>query len=261
MRIVKLASFLAPKLLPLAALAILAGCATPPPASDAEALAEFRATNDPLEPFNRAMYATHTAIDTVALRPVAQGYRAVLPQPVRTGVRNMLQNIRTPIVLVNDMLQGQPRRAGDTLGRFVLNTTIGLGGLFDVANDHFGVPYHNEDFGQTLASWGVGSGPYLFIPVLGPSNPRDLTGFAVDVATQPLTWFGQGLAVDIIAGSVAGLTVIDLRESYLDTLDEVTRTSLDPYATIRSASRQSRAAAIQNNDAAARAALRPAGSR
>jgi len=261
MRIVKLARFLAPKLLPLAALAVLAGCATPPPASDPEALAEYRATNDPLEPFNRAMYATHTAIDTVALRPVARGYRTVLPQPVRTGVRNALHNIRTPIVLLNDMLQGQPRRAGDTLGRFVLNTTLGLGGFFDVANDHFGVPFHNEDFGQTLASWGVGSGPYLFVPILGPSSTRDLAGTAIDLASHPMTWFGQGLAVDIISGTTAGLTVVDLREFYLDTLDEVSRTSLDPYATIRSASRQSRAAAIANNDAAAQAALRPAGAR
>ncbi len=167
-------------LLALAAAALLLiGCATPPPATDREALAEFRANNDPLEPFNRQMFGVHQVIDRNVLRPATVAYR-VLPDPVRSSVRNVLNNLRTPVVLLNDMLQGQPVRGGDTLGRFVINTTLGLGGLFDVADTYFGVPVHYEDFGQTLATFGVGEGPFLFIPVLGPSNPRDLTGAIVD---------------------------------------------------------------------------------
>jgi phospholipid-binding lipoprotein MlaA len=230
----------------LLALVLLAGCATRPDASDPEAVAEFQQTNDPAEPFNRTMYSVHEGIDRVVLRPVAVGYRAVVPQPVRSGVHNVLGNLRTPVILVNDMLQGEPRRAGDTLGRFVINSTLGLGGIFDVARDRFGVRGHSEDFGQTLARWGLGEGPYLFIPELGPSNPRDLTGFGLGIASDPLTWFGQGVAVDVLTGTRAGMTVVDTREELIEPLDAVERSSLDPYATLRSAYRQRRRAEIEN---------------
>ncbi|WP_164868024.1 MlaA family lipoprotein [Rhodovarius crocodyli] len=250
MRIEKLAGSMGLKakswIAPVAALALLAGCATAPPATDTEALAEFRATNDPAEPFNRAMFYANGLVDSVTLRPAAQAYRAVVPQPVRTGIRNFLQNARTPVILLNDVLQAEQRRGGDTLGRFVINTTLGLGGIFDVADAWFGVPHHAEDFGQTLAVWGVGSGPYLYLPLLGPTNPRDFVGLGVDIATNPMTWFGQGPTVDAIGYGVVGMTFLDAREGVLDTLDEVARSSLDPYATIRSATRQSRAAAIAN---------------
>lgn len=232
----------------VAAALVLTGCATPPPATDREAVAEFRANNDPLEPFNRRMFGVHQVIDRSVLRPATVAYR-VLPDPVRNSVRNVLNNLRTPVVLLNDMLQGQSVRGGDTLGRFVINSTLGIGGLFDVADTQFGVPVHYEDFGQTLATFGVGEGPFLFIPVLGPSNPRDLTGYGVDVAAQPLTWVGQGLTVSVLSGVRAGATVLDTRDYYFNTIDEVNRTSLDPYATLRSAYRQSRAAAIANRDA------------
>ncbi len=228
----------------------LGACATRPPADDPEAVAEFRQNNDPIEPFNRGAYAVHQAIDRTVLEPVARGYRAVMPNPVRRGVRNVLANLRAPVVLVNDVLQGEPRRAGDTLGRFVVNSTLGLGGLFDVAGTRMGVPGHTEDFGQTLAKWGVGEGPYLFIPVLGPSNPRDLTGFGVDIAANPFTWVGQGTTVDVLAGTRAGATVVDTRESLIETLDDVQRTSLDPYATLRSAYRQRRRAEVGNRTGA-----------
>jgi ABC-type transporter MlaC component len=155
-------------------------------------VAEFRQNNDPIEPFNRGAYAVHQAIDRNVLAPVARGYRAVVPTPVRLGVRNVLANLRTPVILVNDVLQGEPRRAGDTLGRFVVNSTLGVGGIFDVAGNRLGVRGHAEDFGQTFARWGVGEGPYLFIPVIGPSNPRDLTGFGLGIAADPLVWLGQG---------------------------------------------------------------------
>lgn len=235
-------------LLVLAALspALLGACATRPPADDPDAVAEFRQNNDPLEPFNRGAFAVHQTIDRYALAPVARGYRAVVPAPVRTGVRNVLANLRTPVVLANDILQGEPRRAGDTLGRFVVNSTLGVGGIFDVAGNRFGVRGHTEDFGQTFARWGVGEGPYLFIPVLGPSNPRDLAGFGLGVATDPLVWVGQGAAVDALLYSRTGATVVDTREDLLDTTDAVESTSLDPYATYRSAYRQRRRAEIEN---------------
>lgn len=242
--------FSAPLLLALAVpvFLMLAGCATRPPASDPEAVAEFEANNDPFEPFNRSMFAVHQAIDAAILRPINVAYR-VLPQPVRNSVSSVLNNIRTPVVLLNDMLQGQPRRAGDTLGRFVVNTTVGLGGIFDVADSYFGVPVHYEDFGQTLATFGVGEGPFLFLPVLGPSNPRDLFGYGVDSAAQPLNWFGQGLAVSILSGVRGGAIVLDNRDYYFEAIDDLNRTSLDPYAALRTARRQSRAAAIANRDA------------
>lgn len=225
---------------------LLAGCATRPPADDPEAVAEFRENNDPAEPFNRAMLDVHQAIDRSVLVPVARGYRAVVPAPVRTGVRNVLGNLRTPVILVNDMLQGEPRRAGDTLGRFVINTTLGLGGIFDVAASRFGVRGHSEDFGQTFARWGVGEGPFLFIPILGPSNPRDLTGSVADVAADPLSWFGQGIVVSALTGTRAGMTVVNTREGLLDPLAQLEQGSIDYYATLRSIYRQRRQAEIAN---------------
>lgn len=229
----------------------LSGCATRPPADDREALEEFRATNDPIEPWNRAMYDVHQAIDTAVLRPVAVGYRAVVPPPVRTGVSNVLSNLRSPVILMNDALQGETQRFGTTLGRFLLNSTLGLGGILDVAKD-FGLPPHTEDFGQTFAVAGVEEGPFLFIPILGPSNPRDLLGFGVGIAADPFTWvnFGSRDAMDIANYIRTGATVVSTRESLLDPLDEVQRTSLDPYATLRSAYRQQRAREIANTPAA-----------
>jgi phospholipid-binding lipoprotein MlaA len=249
-------------LLPVLALLMpwLAGCAERPNPTDPDAVAEFRFNNDPIEPFNRTMYSVHRGIDRVVLRPVAVGYRKVVPQPVRTGIRNVLGNLRTPVILANDMLQGESRRAGDTLGRFLINSTLGLGGIFDVAGNQLGVRGHAEDYGQTLAVWGVGEGPYLFIPVLGPSNPRDLTGFGLGIAADPLTWIGQGVAVDALTYTRAGLFVVDTRESLIDPLDAVERESLDSYATLRSAYRQRRNAEIRNAlEGAAPAAAGPTG--
>ena len=236
----------APLLLLAAALPALGACATRPPADDPEAVAEFRQNNDPIEPFNRGSFAVHQAIDRNVLRPVARGYRAVVPNPVRLGIRNVLANLRSPVILANDILQGEPRRAGDTLGRFVVNSTLGLGGIFDVAGTRMGVRGHTEDFGQTFARWGIGEGPFLFIPVLGPSNPRDLTGFGFDIAANPLTWVGQGATVDALQWSRAGATVVDTREDLLDATDDVERSSLDLYSTYRSAYRQRRRAQIEN---------------
>ncbi len=222
----------------------LGGCASPPSGSDATALADFRETNDPLEPTNRVLYAINDGIDTVLLRPLAQGYRAVTPPPVRSGVHNLLTNISTPMILANDMLQGQPTRAGDSFMRFLINTTIGIAGLIDVAKE-WGYPHHDNGFGTTLALWGVGEGPFLFLPILGPSNPRDLTGFGADIALDPWTWVGGGTGKTVFNWSRIGLTAIDERERVLDAVDGIKKTALDPYATFRSLYRQHRQAEIQ----------------
>ena len=233
---------LAPALL----LLLLAACATAPPASDPEALAEYRAANDPLEPANRQVYEANEWLDRKLARPVAVEYRTRIPRPVRTGIRNLLNNLRSPIILANDMLQGQSRRAGDTLGRFMLNSTVGVAGIFDVAEEWFGVPRHSEDFGQTLAVWGVGEGPYLVLPVLGPSNPRDLAGSGVDGAAGLAPQRGAGAAASALRYSPGGHSRVDTREALIDPIDQMRRSSLDPYVTYRSAYRQRRQADIEN---------------
>lgn len=234
-------------LLATALLAIgLAGCATRPDASDREALAEYQANNDPLEPLNRGLYDVNNVIDAAVLRPAAVAYRAAVPPPLREGVRNALGNLRAPTILMNDILQGETDRAGRTAARFFINSTLGIGGLVDVAAWQFGIPGHGEDFGQTLAIWGVGEGPYLFVPVLGPSNARDLTGAGVDAVASPWFWFGQGEIVEALRWVRTGMTVLDAREGVLDTMDNLYATSLDPYSTLRSAYRQRRQGEINN---------------
>lgn len=231
----------------LAAALLAAACATPPPEDDPEAVAEFRENNDPFEPANRVMFEIHEVADRFVLQPVAEAYRDILPQPIRNGVRNALGNLRAPVILANDLMQGNFSRARITLGRFMVNSTLGLGGILDVSRD-WGVYGHSEDFGQTLAAWGVGEGFYMFVPLLGPSSPRDLVGQGVDIAMNPLTYLGQGAAVDTANWVRLGLIVVDTREALLEPIDQVRATSLDPYSTLRSAYRQRRAFEIQNRE-------------
>ena len=169
----------------------LAGCATPPPASDTEATADFQQTDDPLEPTNRVFYKINDGLDTYIMKPVAQAYVYVLPNPVRTGIHNVLDNLNGPVRLTDDALQGKPRRAGDTAMRFLINSTVGVAGIFDVAK-HAGYPNHDSDFALTLANWNVPEGPFLFLPIIGPSSPRDAGGFVVDLAIDPFAWIDQG---------------------------------------------------------------------
>jgi phospholipid-binding lipoprotein MlaA len=222
----------------------LLGCATPPPANDPEAVADFNEANDPLEPTNRVLYKINDGLDTILLRPAALTYQAVVPEPVRTGVHNILSNLNTPVQLGNDVLEAKPRRAGDTTMRFLINTTLGVVGIFDVAKK-LGYPNHDTDFGLTLALWGVPDGPFLFLPVLGPSNPRDAVGRGVDIVADPFTWVGHGAAVKALNWTRYVLTVVDARSQYLDAIDSIKKTALDPYATFRSLYRQHRTAAIE----------------
>lgn len=224
----------------------LTGCATKPPASDPDALADYEQTNDPLEPTNRVFYAVNNGIDTVILRPAALAYRAVVPSPMREGVHNMLTNMGTPVQLANDMMEGKPRRAGDTVMRFAINTTVGVLGIFDVAKK-WGYPDHDADFGMTLAMWGVPEGPFLFLPVLGPTDPRDAAGFGVDIVMDPFTWVGgsHDTGLTVFKWTRFSLNAIDARERVLDSVDQIKKTALDPYATFRSLYRQHRHAQIE----------------
>ncbi len=222
----------------------LAGCATPPPASQPEALAAYRQTNDPLEPTNRVLYAASNDIASVSLTPAARAYRSAVPQPVRNGVSDLLSNLGSPIRFANDVLQAQPRRAGDTFMRFLINSTIGIGGIFDVASG-WGYPAHTADFGMTLAVWGVPPGPYLFLPLIGPSDPRDAVGFAADTLANPVQALGSGPAVTAFNWATLGTTTISQYAHNLPAIDEVKRTALDPYATFRSLYRQYREAEIK----------------
>jgi phospholipid-binding lipoprotein MlaA len=225
----------------LIAAIVLTGCAT-------SSAVEGQEINDPFEPFNRVMFRTTLAVDKAVLRPTAIVYRAVFPQPIRDSVRNFLNNLDTPVTLTNDLLQGELARARVTLVRAVVNTTVGIGGLFDVA-DRWGFPRHREDFGQTLATLGIGEGPYLFIPLFGPANPRDLLGYGADIFFQPLTYvqWGDESYVPYVR---YGVDFVDLRARNIETLDEIERTSLDYYASVRSLYRQSRNNEINNGAAA-----------
>lgn len=205
------------------------------------------AVGDPWEGFNRDLYAIHDGVDQAVLEPVARGYRAVTPGPVRSGVRNVLRNLRGPVIFANDVLQGEFGRAATTAARFGVNTTVGLVGVFDPASS-MGLERHDEDFGQTLAVWGVESGPYIFMPLMGPTTLRDGAGRIVDMAFDPLTWAEFDEADEVrITRSV--LSALSAREGVIETVDEIRRDSLDPYVTIRSAYGQLRQSAIQNGPA------------
>ncbi|WP_428377426.1 MlaA family lipoprotein [Lichenicoccus sp.] len=235
----------------LSLLAMIAGCATPPAASDPDAVADFKSTNDPLEPTNRFFYAVNDGILTYALTPVARQYRALVPQPVRTGIHNVLNNMGMPVQFVDDVLEAKSRRAGDTFMRFALNTTVGIGGVLDVAKQA-GYPDHNADGGTTLALWGVPAGPYLYLPVFGPSGLRDGIGRGMDAAYSPFTWLSFD-GSNSLGWSQAGLGALDQTSAHLKDIEQVKAGALDPYATFRSLYRQLRVSqvnAIRNDDRA-----------
>lgn len=209
----------------------------------AEAHAQ-EAPNDPFEKFNRAMYSFNEVVDKYALEPVARGYRAVTPEPVREGVGNVLHNLKAPVTFANDVLQAAPARAGTTVARFGINTTLGVAGIFDVAST-MGLEKHNEDFGQTLGRWGVGSGPYLVLPLLGPSSVRDAAGGVVDVGLNPLT-YAEFDGDDTFRVTRTAIGVIDGREGALDAVDSLRATSIDPYVSVRTTYSILREAAVRN---------------
>ena len=201
--------------------------------------------DDPYENTNRAIFNFNQDVDRSVLVPVSNAYRTVLPQPLRDSIHDFLQNLNGPIIFANDVLQGQFGLAGQTFGRLVVNSTLGLGGAVDVATKA-GIPYHTNDLGITLATWGVAPGPYLMVPVLGPSNPRDLFGDVADGFGDPgniVASNHQLIWASFVRSATSG---IDERSRNIESLAEIERTSLDYYATVRSLARQRRAAQIRH---------------
>jgi phospholipid-binding lipoprotein MlaA len=215
-----------------------AGCASTP---------ESEANNDPLEPMNRAIFNANDKLDEAVALPVAKAYVKVVPEPVRTGVHNVIANLDTPVTFANDVLQGDFSRAAESLFRFSINSTFGLAGLIDVGAKA-DVPAHTEDFGQTLGVYGVHEGPYLVLPLLGPSNPRDAIGEVADIFMDPLTYMRfHGRNAILISKEV--LTVVDERADNIDNIQQIKDSSVDYYATTRSLYRQHRNSEISNGKA------------
>lgn len=215
----------------IAVLSGLSGCAT--------------TNKDPLEGVNRGIYKFNDVADRYAIKPVAKAYKAVAPTPVRNGISNFFSNLGTLTTVVNDLLQLKFAQAFSDAGRFVINTTFGIAGFIDVASKD-NIPKHNEDFGQTLGYWGVGSGPYLVLPILGPSTVRDAGGLAFDTVTSdPITYLhntGQIRAHN----QVRLVQFLDKRTQLLDAKDLVDDASIDPYAFMRDAYLQRRASLVQD---------------
>ena len=222
---------------------LLGGCAT----TGERALMDRR---DPMENWNRGVWAFNGAVDKAALKPATTAYRTVTPVPLRRGFSRVFDNLLEPFSAVNNLLQGKPRRAINNLGRFVINTTIGVGGLADHATD-LGLPETHEDFGQTLAVWGAAESPYLVLPLLGPSTVRDGVGTAVRFVADP----AQIVIGSELSGSgqtaYTATRLLDGRSQLIDTgVDRALETAADPYATARSAYFQRRRAQIADEAAA-----------
>ena len=206
----------------------LSGCVTLPPNAP-------RSRHDPFERWNRGVYKFNDVLDRHFAKPIARTYVRVVPSPLRTGVSNFFANLDTPTVMINDALQGQIRAAGSDLGRFLLDSTVGLGGLFDPATQ-VGLDRNEADFGETLGVWGVHAGPFLELPLLGPSDMRDAPARVVDAYTNPKEYITNS---DVTYG-LWGLDLVKSRASLL-LLDRTLKTAFDPYAFIRDAYLQHRA--------------------
>ena len=200
----------------------LSACVTLPPNSP-------RSPQDPWESWNRGVYKFNDKLDRAIAKPVAKGYVRVVPHPIRIGVSNFLSNLHTPTVMINDALQGKIKAAGNDLGRFVLNTTVGLAGIFDPASSA-GLDHNHEDFGLTLGHWGVHAGPFVELPLLGPSDCRDAPARVVDTYTNP--W--QYIHNIYIRYSIWLPELVDARAALLP-LDDTIQHAFDPYAFVRDA--------------------------
>jgi phospholipid-binding lipoprotein MlaA len=214
---------------------LLSGCATRP--TDPAQAAAFDQANDPLEPMNREIFDFNDKAYTYVLFPIARGYND-LPTPARTGVHNVIDNLNEPVVFMNKSLQGDASSAGTTFARFLVNSVFGFGGLIDVASHNALPEPKGGDFGATLYVWGVGEGPYLVLPLFGPSNPRDTVGMAVDGVADPwgyelYTTYPEQIGVAFGKG-------VDLLSGKVSDYEQAKKTSLDFYAFLRSSYRQNR---------------------
>ena len=208
----------------------------------APAAALAASPDDPWESANRSFYFVHTFLDHLFFGPVARGYKSVVPFPLRKGLRNLINNLREPGIAFNDLLQAHPTRAGKTAARFIINSTVGVAGLMDAAYN-VGLEHHENGFGATAGRYGVGPGPYLFIPFVGPTNIRDVVGQILDTATDPLAW--APLQDGVVIYSRGVIDGVDQRAEADDQLTAIDSMSTDPYASLRSLYEQNRAVQIQ----------------
>ncbi len=214
----------------------LTGCACPP--TDPMELQLYRETNDPLEPMNRGVFAFNMTADKYVIEPVAKGYRAVTPDILRTGIRNFFKNLKQPVYLANALFQLEGEQAIAITKRFVTNTLFGFFGFADTASD-IDIPIYEPDFGQTLYVWGVKeSGPYLVLPIVGPSSPRDAVGLGVDGVMAPIDWALK--SEPVLLYSKIAFENWAKRENAIEFLDSLNKSSTDFYATMRSMYRQNR---------------------
>ena len=216
----------------------LAGCAGNPPAGNSGQAT----TDDPWEPLNRNIYRMNRTLDKYSLKPVASGYRQIVPGAIRTGIDNFFVNLRTPWHSINNLLQGDGMQSLHEAGRFLFNSTFGIGGLVDVASQ-MGLEKHTEDFGQTLAVWGVPDGPYVVVPFFGPATLRDAVAMPLDFMADPLVWYDNSAVRD----KLYVLRIVNLRERYLDA-EELLEDSYDPYIRLREAYLQNRRYQVYDGD-------------
>lgn len=227
----------------MAAVLLLNGCATRP--TDPDELAIYQQNNDPMEPLNRSVFGFNQVADEYVLAPTVRGYRAVVPELVREGIDHFLTNLRQPIYLVNAVLQGDMKAAGSISERFVVNTLWGFFGVFDTASD-MDIPMIKRDFGQTLAVWGVkDSGPYVMLPILGPSTMRDTVGLGVDALADPVDWSLYNQDPWLAYGRTGATGFVRL-DNVHDLTDNMKKSSTDYYATMRSMYQQNRQKAVND---------------
>ncbi len=238
--------------LPLTLCAFLLACAGSSPAplpqgtpEDHPATEETeQARNvDPAETLNRRLYAFNDWVDEKAIKPAVRAYHDYVPQTAREGVHNFLTNLSQPSIFVDQVLSGNPRRAGDVIMRFLTNSTLGMGGIFDVAS-RLGYAAHPTSLDIVLGVWGVPSGPYAFLPFLGPTDPRAAATFVGGLPLDPLIWVASGTTETTLAFSRYVFSAGDQREHADYDLDQIKRSSLDPYATLRSLYRQHEASMV-----------------
>ncbi len=201
---------------------------------------------DPFEPVNRAIFSFNNAADRIILEPIAKGYKK-LPSPIQSGINNFLSNLRAPLIVVNQLLQGQGENAVQSSGRFIVNSTVGVFGLFDVA-ERIGLEEKQEDYGQTLATWGVGDGFYIVLPLFGPSNLRDTSGMILTMLTDPINAYAVNEGEAWLVPMRTAVNAVDQRSKIIDEVNALRDNSVDYYAAVRSSYYQNRNAAINNVD-------------
>ena len=225
----------------------IVGCAKTPEKSNLAATESIKISNsDPLEPVNRVVFSFNNIFDRLVLRPIAVVYRGIVPEFVRNRVTYSLNNLSMPITAVNNVLQGELAKAGVSTSRFLINSTVGLLGFFDPASS-MGLESKNEDFGQTLTVWGVPSGPYLVLPFIGPSSPRDFTGFLSTSLLDPMYQVGGGSTSSSLRTYRMTTGAVDFRSQNIEVFDDLQNNSVDHYAAVRSFYSQSRESQAADN--------------